>query len=51
MTSGEYSDCTPEAVFSTRESAEAAITKDHQTHSGVFSYNDEIDGIELDPED
>ena len=49
VSSGEHADYEPEAVFSTRELAEQAIAKDHQIHAGPFSYNDDIEEIELDP--
>ena len=50
VSSGEYSEYEPEAVFSTRELAEQAIAKNHQDPDRkAFWYNDDIEEISLDP--
>ena len=51
VTSGEQSDFTPEAVFSSRELAETAIVANHADPKQRWRFNDDIDGIELDPTD
>ena len=51
VSSGEHADYIPEAVFSTRELAKAAIAKNHQNlNRRTNYYEDDIEEIELDPE-